>query len=249
MNMCVRHMLFSIVVSVGMAMTACETERPAQGVPPAVSVSPSHASAPSSVSARPADAASSPSRAVPGRSASVTGSPASKSPKVTPSPRWPRVSFASLSFELPPGWRLAAYGSGDACAEPAHHSGTPVVLGCHGIDIQSGTIVGSEGSPYAAGQPGGWYRATDVQPCPVQPRLANGEFNGIVGGATSPSVESGLRPVGSHRAWYDRWEAVCRNGYRFSPQAWYLPVSHVLFLDYTGHAETSRILASVRFPS
>ncbi|WP_445529049.1 hypothetical protein [Streptomyces cyslabdanicus] len=132
--------------------------------------------------------------------------------------------------------------------QPVHRAGLPTVLGCAGIAVKSGAIAGNELRPYAARQPGGWYAAADVQPCPVRPTLADGSFNGITSGTSSPPVESGLRPVGDRTAAYDRWTAACASGYGFSPQAWYLPVSRVLFLDYTGHAETTRVLESVRFP-
>ncbi|MFI8240715.1 hypothetical protein ACIF83_26155 [Streptomyces sp. NPDC085866] len=204
----------------------------------------------------PAKASPTPRRSTPPSPASSPSASVSSSPKparTTPSaaatstrPVWPRVTFARLSFERPPGWTLVRYGT-DACLEPVQRAGLPEMFGCAGLDIKSGYLPGNENRPYAAGQPGGWYSATDVQPCPVQPRLADGSLNGVSGTSTPP-VASGLRAVGTHQAWYDRWNASCGNGYRFSPQAWYLPVSKLLFLDYTGHAETARVLRSVRFP-
>jgi hypothetical protein len=184
-----------------------------------------------------------------GPPASAKPTPARTAPSATPSPAsrpWPRLAFARLSFEAPPGWALVTHGA-NACLEPVHRAGLPEIFGCAGLDIKSGSIPGNELRPYEAGQPGGWYAATDVQPCPVRPYLADGSLNGITSGTSAVPVTTGFRPVGSHRAAYDRWEAVCRSGYRFAPQAWYLPVSGVLFLDYTGHPETSRVLASVRF--
>ncbi|MEU7380566.1 hypothetical protein AB0A91_11275 [Streptomyces sp. NPDC042207] len=160
---------------------------------------------------------------------------------------WPRTSFAGLTFEIPPGWTLTRYGS-EACVQPVQRAGLPTAFGCAAIAVKSGSITGSELRPYQARQSGGWYAASDVQPCPVRPTLADGSFNGITSGTSSPPIESGLRPVGSRTAAYDRWTAACTSGYRFSPQAWYLPVSRILFLDYTGHAETARVLESVRFP-
>ncbi|MDX3529857.1 hypothetical protein P1P75_26450, partial [Streptomyces sp. ID05-39B] len=163
---------------------------------------------------------------------------------------WPRISFARLTFEIPPGWTLTTDGNdSDACVQPVNRAGLPTMFGCAGIAIKSGSIPGNEMRPYQARQPGGWYPATDVQPCPVRPTtLADGSFNGITSGTSASPVESGLRPVGSRKAAYDRWTAACASGYLFAPQAWHLPVSRVLFLDYTGHAETARVLESVRFP-
>ncbi|MCX3058517.1 hypothetical protein [Streptomyces beihaiensis] len=161
---------------------------------------------------------------------------------------WPRVAFAGLTFEVPPGWTLARYAEG-ACLQPVHRAGLPTMFGCAGIVIQSGSsIVGNEMRPYQPHQPGGWYVATDVQPCPVHRTLPDGSTNLVTSGSGAAPIASGLRPVGSHKADYDRWSAACASGYRFSPQAWYLPVSRVLFLDYTGHAQTARVLESVRFP-
>ncbi|MCF3134184.1 hypothetical protein [Streptomyces olivochromogenes] len=190
-------------------------------------------------SARP-PATAPPSRAPKPAPAKTAAAPRTRAP-------WPHVTFARLTFEIPPGWTLMTYGS-DACVQPVHQAGLPTMFGCAGIAIQSGSIAGHELQPYEARQPGGWYAATDVQPCPVDPTLADGSFNGISSGTSSPPVESGLRPVGNHKAAYDRWTAACANGHRFSPRAWHLPVSRVLFLDYTGHVETARVLESVRFP-
>ncbi|MFF4826457.1 hypothetical protein ACFY20_26190 [Streptomyces sp. NPDC001312] len=227
------------------------------------------------VSAKPTAAGAEPSTGRPttpqASASSPTRSPATASPSPTPArttstptpkqaivkntaaPRtrtaWPRVTFARLTFEIPPGWTLTTYGNGsDACVQPVHRAGLPTMFGCAGIAIKSGSIAGNELQSYEAGQSGGWYAATDVQPCPVRPTFADGSFNGITSGTSSPPVESGLRPVGSRKAAYDRWTAACASGYRFSPQAWHLPVSRVLFLDCTGHAETARVLESVRFP-
>ncbi|MFF9126413.1 hypothetical protein ACF09J_24445 [Streptomyces sp. NPDC014889] len=206
----------------------------------------------------PSTPASSP--ASPSATASPSPTPARTTSAPTPTPvpvkstvaprtraAWPRVSFAGLTFEIPPGWTLTKHGS-DACVQPVQRAGLPTTFGCAGIAVKSGSIAGNELRPYEARQSGGWYAATDVQPCPVRPTLADGSFNGITSGTSSPPAESGLHPVGSRRAAYDRWTAACANGYSFSPQAWHLPVSRVLFLDYTGHAETARVLESVRFP-
>ncbi|MFI2430290.1 hypothetical protein [Streptomyces sp. NPDC018693] len=170
------------------------------------------------------------------------------SPPTPTRPAWPRVTFARLSFEIPPGWELTRSGEYDACVQPVGRAGLPMTFGCTGIAIRTGTILGNEGRPYEARQPGGWYHASDAQPCPAGRTLADGSFNYINSGSSAPPVESGLRPVGDRKAAYDRWTATCTSGYRFSPQAWHLPVSRVLFLDYTGHAETGRVLESVRFP-
>ncbi|MCH0563292.1 MULTISPECIES: hypothetical protein [unclassified Streptomyces] len=190
----------------------------------------------------------------PTSSSSTPGHPtpaaSATSAKATPAPRpfWPRATFAGLTFQIPPSWAVNRQSAQYACVEPVRHAGLPRMFGCTGLAIRTdGLIAGYELSTYKPGQPGGWYAATDVQPCPVNPRRGDGSLNGIGSAHTAP-IASGLRPVGSHKAWYDRWTASCWNGYRFSPQAWYLPVSKVLILDYTGHAETARILESVRFP-
>ncbi|MEU3345135.1 hypothetical protein ABZ723_09035 [Streptomyces sp. NPDC006700] len=212
--------------------------------PPQTSLS-SPESSPASESPSPTASAPTPARTT--SAPTPTPTPVKKTPAPPTRVAWPRTSFAGLTFEIPPGWTLTRYGS-EACVQPVQRAGLPTVFGCAGIAIKSGSIVGNELRPYQARQPGGWYAAGDVQPCPVRPTLADGSFNGITSGTSSPPTESGLRPVGSHMAAYDRWTAACTSGYSFSPQAWHLPVSRVLFLDYTGHAETARVLESVRFP-
>ncbi|WP_432155442.1 hypothetical protein [Streptomyces sp. bgisy153] len=200
---------------------------------------------PSGSSSRPGSSSLSGAPSSSARPSPSVSAPASASPT---RPAWPRVTFARLSFETPPGWTLTRSGEHGACLQPVSRAGLPKVFGCAGIAVLTGSIPGNELSPYEARQPGGWYAATDVQPCPVGGLRADGSLNGITGGSSSPPVESGLRPVGDRKAAYDRWTATCASGYRFSPQAWYLPVSRVLFLDYTGHPETGRVLGSVRFP-
>ncbi|MBN0044187.1 hypothetical protein JS756_08705 [Streptomyces actuosus] len=230
----------------GAGRTASTTASPSSGTTTTDGAtgtpSPTGSATPGSPS--PASSSSTPGRSTPATSA--TPGPA----KATPAPRpfWPRATFGGLTFQIPPSWAVNRESDQYACVEPVRHVGLPRMFGCTGLAIRAdGFIAGYELSTYKPGQPGGWYAATDVQPCPVSPRLADGSFNGISSAHAAP-VASGLRPVGSHKAWYDRWSASCWNGYRFSPQAWYLPVSKVLILDYTGHAETARILESVRFP-
>ncbi len=243
-----RHLLLAAAsLTVAVAASACgpANEGDASVKPAAASAEPT-----TGTPATATTSASSPASPTSTRTTS-TSMPKPAPAKTTASPRtrapWPHVTFARLTFETPPGWSLMTYGS-DACVQPVHRAGLPTMFGCAGIAIKSGSIAGNELQPYEASQPGGWYAATDVQPCPLRPTLADGSFNSITSGTSSPPVESGLRSVGSHKAAYDRWTAACASGYRFSPQAWYLPVSRVLFLDYTGHAETVRVLESVRFP-
>ena len=238
--------------------TACTPDgRPASGAVRAPASAEARPDAPAAdgPSARAAASESAdgrPTSASPPEPAATRG--ATRSPDVAAStappapPAWPRAGFAGLSFAIPPDWTVVGQGDGIGCAEPRHSSGRPRMFGCSGLQIKAGSaIAGYEGEPYAPGGAGGWYAATDVQPCPVRPATADGSFNGVASAHSAP-VESGLRPVGARQAWYDRWGAGCRDGSRFSPRAWYLPLSRVLFLDYTGHAETGRILGSVRFP-
>ncbi|MFF4866103.1 hypothetical protein ACFY3J_31180 [Streptomyces sp. NPDC001231] len=252
MKKCLRPLLLAAAsLTVAVAASACgpANEGAASAKPAVTGAEPSTGSplSPQASTSSPAPASSSPTPA------RTTSAPTPKQAVVenTAAPRtraaWPRVTFARLTFEIPPGWTLTKYGS-DACVQPAYRAGLATTFGCAGIAIKSGSIAGNELRLYEARQPGGWYAATDVQPCPVRPTLADGSFNGITSGTSSPPIESGLRPVGSRKAAYDRWTAACASGYRFSPQAWHLPVSRVLFLDYTGHAETARVLESVRFP-
>ncbi|WP_377272659.1 hypothetical protein [Peterkaempfera sp. SMS 1(5)a] len=233
--------LLPVVGLVALGAAACTPADPHASASAAGSSAPP---APSAVASSPATGA--PATEPPSTAGPATASPATTAPAGRPS--WPRVTVAGLSFEIPPSWHIVRFGTDQACAQPVQSAGLPAVFGCAGLAVKTGSIRGSEQRPYQADQNGGWYTATDVQPCPVDTAPPGGDFNGIRFGAGSRPVETGLRPVGNRKADYDRWQAGCDSGYSFSPQGWYLPLSRVLFLDYIGHPETARILGSVRFP-
>ncbi|WP_055585358.1 hypothetical protein [Peterkaempfera griseoplana] len=241
-----RSLLLPAAVLVALGAAAC-TSAPRQPSGPASaapSASAPQASAPPATASGPAAEPSST-----GSAATATAAPTASTGATQAAGRpWHRVALAGVSFEIPPTWHLITYGTDQACAQPVNSAGLPSVFGCAGIAVKTGRIRGSEQRLYTADQNGGWYTATDVQPCPVDGAPPGGDFNGIRFGAGSRPVETGLRPVGNRKADYDRWQAGCDSGYRFSPQGWYLPLSHVLFLDYIGHPETARLLASVQFP-
>ncbi|MCW2784823.1 MAG: hypothetical protein JWP74_1340 [Marmoricola sp.] len=156
----------------------------------------------------------------------------------------------TMSVDLPDGWqviRQPVYSdtspSAGLCLHPA--GDTKVVFGCAGLEIDYGThLPGAHTDPYAPDVADGWYPATDVEQCPFAPAQVNGRINGI---ETRAGFSKGLRPVGAHSADWNRWSASCASGASFHPQAWFLPKSHVVILDYTGHPETSSVLASAKF--
>ena len=121
-------------------------------------------------------------------------------------------------------------------------------MGCGGLDAYyawTGFAPGREQGNFLTDGPG-WYHATDVQPCPVEPTSGPDGLNGIHEGAL---LEHRLAPVGSHRADYYRWAAHCDNGFRFTPRAWFLPQSKVVVFDYLDNAESSRLLSTAAFDS
>lgn len=152
----------------------------------------------------------------------------------------------AMAVGVPAGWvvqRSAIHqGSGSVCLLPK--GSTQVVFGCAGVAFYFGAhLPGAHIGPYAPDQADGWYPATDVQPCPFVKQPADGTLIGI---STKPGFERGLKPVGAHRADWNRWTGSCA-GLAFHPQAWFLPTSKVVVFDYLDHAETASILASAVF--
>jgi hypothetical protein len=157
-----------------------------------------------------------------------------------------------MSVDLPGGWQVVrepVQPGGPAGGSLCLHSPSDAasVFGCAGIEIDYGSrLPGAHTDAYAPNVPDGWYPATDVEPCPYAPAQVNGQMNGI---ETRPGMSKGLRPVGAHKADWNRWTATCASGHPFHPQAWYLPTSHVVIFDYTDHTETAALLASAKFAS
>jgi hypothetical protein len=116
---------------------------------------------------------------------------------------------------------------------------------CAGLLLYKEDLPGYEGRPYEKGGPWGFYHATDPVPCPGGQGADDTVEPGAVG--TAP-IDSGLAPVGDHRADYDQWFARCSvSSVTFTPRAWLLPTSRVLILDVLGRPETDALLASVQF--
>lgn len=202
-------------------------------------------------STRPSTALSSGSPSTAGTSPAISpGASPSLSPSTTAPvrPLAPTVTVGgTLAVGVPHGWvvqRSAVQsGSGSVCLFPA--GSTDVIFGCAGVAFFFGPrLPGAHAGPYAADRPDGWYSTRDRQPCPFGDHaLTDTRVPRIV---RSPGFDSGLRPVGTHRASWNRWTASCV-GRTFHPQAWYLPSSSVVAFDYLDHPETASILASVVF--
>jgi hypothetical protein len=150
-------------------------------------------------------------------------------------PAQPLKLRGGLTLYLPIQWRV--YGGGTdyvhvvtgRCAKPKGGFFTP---GCKGFWIFGPKAIkrGANGfGPYNVNR-GGYYPASDVQPCPADGRLARAEK---VGGH-----KKGLRQVGpGHKAAYHEFQTRCRThsgkatGTRFTTREWYLPKTKVLVVD------------------
>jgi hypothetical protein len=168
-----------------------------------------------------------------------------------------RIDFGGVSFRLPAGWEASAPRKetdplGDAqgetlCIAPVGNEG-PQWEDCAGLLIHSGDFLpGNEMEPYQPHAPWAWYHATDVASCPAHPDAVN-PLDGVQAPDGMDPIDQGTRPVGGRSAEYDRWSAQCElSGFRFEPQAWYVPESQLLVFDIFGHPETEDFLASFEF--
>jgi hypothetical protein len=199
--------------------------------------------------ARPAASSSLPH---PTPSATATSTRPSTRVSATPSSSAPAPAGGSTAtagpvvLRVPPGWVAVDSGRfGDVCLEPQHTR--PHFGGCAGLQVYygwDGFLPGYEMGSFGRNHPG-WYHATDVQPCPVDPRSGD-DYNGVADGTQVGGEQ--LRPVGDRRAYFYQWSAGCqKSSYRFSPRAWYLPVSKVLMFDYIGYPDIDPIVATARF--
>jgi hypothetical protein len=191
----------------------------------------------------------------------TSSAPTSEAPATTPSTPTvsatptPTADFRTtvaigsiMSVGVPKGWVVrrtpVTDGSGSVCLMP--RGDTKAVFDCAGIAFDFGPhLPGQPPSSYKPDSVDGWYAATDVEPCPYVKRT-NG--SGLVGINTEAAFSKGLKPVGDHKADWNRWTASCA-GRTFHPQAWYLPKSKVVIFDYLGHSSTAAILASATFAS
>ena len=160
------------------------------------------------------------------------------------------VLVGPLLLDVPVGWQAVSVGGGlpdfsSACLEP--RKPRPEMFGCAGLDVHwnwstTGYLPGNENVSFVDSP--GWYPATDVQQCPVDPKRGPDGLNGV----HNPSGPTkSLRPVGDRTADYYQWNADCVSGYRFHPRAWYLPVSKVVMFDRIGYADIDRIVSTARF--
>lgn len=196
------------------------------------------------------DAASSPGAA--SATSPSTGGSASSGPGTTVVTPAGSVRVGPVSVVPPAGWRVIRESPGrgadpdSLCMAPAGN--TSQVFGCAGIQFYwGGRLPGAETSTYRVNQADGWYHASDVEPCPVGQTSSGGNLNAVMPGG-KPVVDE-LRSAGLHEADYDKWEASCRDGATFTPEAWYLPTAKVLVQDYLSHPETGPVLSSIRFAS
>ncbi|MBV9369932.1 MAG: hypothetical protein JO074_08885 [Frankiales bacterium] len=158
-----------------------------------------------------------------------------------------QVAIGPLQLHVPKGWPSGSDRPfANLCVAPPGKS-RPAVFGCNGLDIWygwDGYLPGNEMAIFERAHPG-WYHATDVQPCPVDPTKGRDGLNGIRDDGLA-GTES-LKPVGDHTAYFYQWHAHCDSGYKFSPRAWYLPTSKVLIFDYMGNATADAVLTTATF--
>ena len=118
------------------------------------------------------------------------------------------------------------------------------------LEMFHGEVPGHEGfEAYDPESAWSWYRGGDVMPCPdgTDPGGGAGDTVQPADGDMAP-VETDFRSVGSRTAAYSRWSAVCeKSGFRFGPEAWYLPESQLLIIDVLDQPETEAILQSFEF--
>jgi hypothetical protein len=192
-----------------------------------------------------------------GNQGSTTTTPTPTTPDTAEGGSAGRISFGSVSFQLPEGWHQIDHrftGGEEAqgesmCIGPLPNE-YPRWDDCGGLLIYQGDFIpGNEGQPYEPDSPWGWYHNTDVAQCPFSPApLEGGTSDDVrIPNEGMAPIDSGTRAVGDHTANYNRWNALCESGDSFQPQAWYLPQSKVLILDVTGHPETEDLLASFEF--
>src|SRR4051812_43454034 len=184
--------------------------------------------------------ASTPAASTPAASTPVPSTPAARPAAAQ------TVMIGPVVLDVPAGWAATTgYTFGDVCIAPQRER--PMFGGCSGLQVfygWDGFLPGEEMGGFSRRYPG-WYHATDVQPCPVDPRGGD-DYNGVQTGRQIGGEQ--LRPVGNRRAYYYRWIAGCQESpYTFSPRAWYLPVSQVLMFDYIGYADVEPVIAHARF--
>jgi hypothetical protein len=167
----------------------------------------------------------------------------------------PTGSAAPSGTTLPPGTKTVTVGKATIPligVATASHDGGYLCLtlvddtGCslEVIDIGATRAAGGSVSDPAPGAPNGWWWGSDVPSC--------GSGNDSSAVATSKSVESGFRKVGSKNAAYGYWLVTCQNtDQNFDPRMWWLPTSQLAFREHDtvagGGGAVDKILAGVTF--
>lgn len=158
----------------------------------------------------------------PGAAATAGGAPATK----------PLRLRAGLTLQIPATWRV--YGTGDwvrvvtgACRNPRGGFFEPR---CDSFWVLGPKALRTGGEGFQRYNPinGGFYPASDVAPCPSDPRYGH-----VIGKA----IEVGGRRIGTRRAHYRVWPGRCvsyRDGAQkstFKQREWYLAKERILIVD------------------
>jgi hypothetical protein len=154
------------------------------------------------------------------------------------------VAVGPALIPVPDGWHAVDVTYDHACVEPTERR--PSGLGCGGFEVTygwTGELPGREWSTFTRETPG-WSQATGVNTCPDgQPGT---DQHWLTSNQQNPTIDGELRPVGDRQAYYYEWSAGCAdNDFTFTPRAWYLPTSRLLFVDGFGYDDVAPILAGV----
>jgi hypothetical protein len=162
-----------------------------------------------------------------------------------------RITYGSLSIVVPYGWTEAsapvfgfAAPTTKVCIAPAVTPDQSTFDSCAGLEIwYGGFLPGAYGTSFEGNRETSpaWYHGTGQATCPGTQTTA-GPIATSVGG---PDVWDYYR-LGNKTAVHNGWTVSCSDGTTFMPQAWYLPVSHILFWSYLSDPTAQAILATVQ---
>jgi hypothetical protein len=168
-----------------------------------------------------------------------------------------RETFGNVSLVIPAGWKVhrssgpKAYGAVDsayhrACVyDPA--AGARSLFGCAGLDIwYDGFLPGDGTAKFNSNRnlAASWHHGTATATCP---RTAGGPTVAAVLplSATDQSRWTFPKVGDTAKAVYNVWDVACADGTSFSPQAWFLPKSMVLFFSYDANPAAQALLSTV----
>jgi hypothetical protein len=169
-----------------------------------------------------------------------SGTPADpRAPSTSPLPAGQTVTVGKATIPLT-GVAKAAKDGDHVCLTLVDDTGCSLEV----IDIGATRSGGGSVSVPAPGAPNGWWWESGVPSC------GSGSATSVV--ATSRSVETGFRKIGSKNAVYGHWQVTCQDAdLNFDPRLWWLPTSQLAFREHDtaagSAAAVDKILAGVTF--